>query len=135
MSKKNSKNDTCQSAYPLREEELLSPGVGKLLVDENNRLRVEIDALKKSLKRVQNKYENLRSKNHALDKENSILNSRLATLFLPEFLKFFTSSFIAAYAINSFFNGQIKIGVILFTIAVTIYGGILLLYRKKKNEV
>lgn len=129
MSKKNPKQNK-NAITSLREDELSHSGVSKVLLDENGRLRSETEALKKSLKTVQNELEDLRSKNHTLDKENNILNYRLTTAFLPELLKFLASSVGAGLAVSFFFAGQTESAVISLIISVVIYGGILILYRK-----
>lgn len=130
MKKKYPKNHKTRLISNLREDELSNSGVGKVLLGNNKKLQTEVDALKRSLKNVQNELENLRSQNHTLDKENNILNYRLTTAFFPELLKFIASSIGAGFAISFFFNGQIKFAAISFVISVLIYSSILFLYRK-----
>jgi hypothetical protein len=128
--KKKSNNKKVSFFPPLCEDELCNSGVGKILLHENGILKKEIDVLKKSLKINQNELEKLRTKNHELDKENTILGYKLTTRILPEFLKFLASSVGAGVAINFFFNNQIKFAIFSLTISIVIYIGILLIYRK-----
>ncbi len=114
----------------LRENELTNSGVGKLLLADNERLQQEVDVLKKSLKESQDQLEDLRTRNHELDKANSILGFRLNTVFLPEFLKFIASSVGAGLSVNFFFSNQVVWAIIVLVLSVVIYGGILYLYRK-----
>lgn len=129
MSKKNRKDENIASNPTLRDDELSNPGVGKILFNENIRLKAEIDTLKKSLKLNQNELEKLRSKYHELDKEKSILDFRLNTIFLPELLKFLASSVGMGFAVGFFFNGKIEYAVVSLALAIVIYGGILILYK------
>lgn len=130
MNNKSGKNKNTTSNPILRDDELNNSGVGKILLSENKRLKEEVEALKKSLKINQNELEKLRSKNHELDKQNSILDYKLNTEFLPEFLKFIASSVGAGFAINFFFNNQINLAIISLIISIAVYGGILFLYKK-----
>ena len=57
MSKNNRKDENMASNPTLRDDEFSNPGVGKILFNENIRLKAEIDALKKSLKLNQNELE------------------------------------------------------------------------------
>ena len=131
MSKNNRKDENITSNPTLRDDELSNPGVGKILFNENIRLKAEIDALKKSLKLNQNELEKLRSKYHELDKANSILDFRLNTALLPELLKFLASSVGIGLAVGFFFMGKIEYAVISFVLSIVIYGGILILYRSR----
>lgn len=131
MSKNNRKDENITSNPTLRDDELSNPGVGKILFNENIRLKAEIDALKKSLKLSQNELEKLRSKYHELDKANSILDFRLNIALLPELLKFLASSVGIGLAVGFFFKGKIEYAVISFVLSIVIYGGILILYRSR----
>jgi hypothetical protein len=97
--------------------------VSKLLMSENKEL-------KKSLKVVQDALEDLRTKNHALDKENGIMGYRLTTAFVPEILKFLASSIGAGFAISLYFSGNVSGSLIVFAVSIFVFGGILFLYRK-----
>lgn len=114
----------------LQENELINPGVGKLLLANNKKLQQEMNVLKKSLKESQDQLENLRTRNHELDKINSILGFRLNTAFFPEFLKFIASSVGAGLSVNLFFYNQEVWAITVLVLSVVIYGGILYLYRK-----
>lgn len=92
MSYEPSKSNNSSSNLRLKEEDLAHPGVGKILLGDNKRLRKECNTLKKSLKLTQDELESLRCKNHELDKENSLLNYRLGNALLPETLKFVSSA-------------------------------------------
>lgn len=97
--------------------------VNKLLTLENKKL-------KKSLKAVQDAFEDLREKNHALDKENGILGYRLTIAFIPEALKFLSSSVGTAFAISLYFAGKTSEAVFVLVVSVVVFCGILFLYRK-----
>jgi hypothetical protein len=129
MSKNNRKDENINTNPTLRDDELGNPGVGKILFNENIRLKAEIDALKKSLKFNQNELEKLRAKNHELDKANSILDFRLNTALLPELLKYLASLVGSGFAVGFFFNGKIECAVISFALSIAIYVGILILYK------
>ncbi len=126
MNKQNGKN----KSLVLRDNELTNSGVGKLLLADKERLQQEVDVLKKSLKENQDQLEDLRTRNHELDKANSIFALRLNTAFLPEFLKFIASSVGAGLSVNFFFSKQMVLAIVVLVISVVIYGGILFLYRK-----
>ncbi|HSX24605.1 MAG TPA: hypothetical protein VLG69_01420 [Candidatus Andersenbacteria bacterium] len=130
MKKKIGRTKNKDSGPTLRDDELSNSGVGKILLEENKKLALEVDALKKSLKVNQNELEKLRGKNHELDKQNSILDYRLNIAFLPEFLKFIASSFGAGLAVSFFFSNQIRLATITLAASMIVYGVILFFYKK-----
>jgi len=129
MSLKNTRKNSNRISS-LKENELAHTGVGKVLLKDNRRLMAETESLKKSLKNIQDELEELRSKNHILDKENGILNYRLTSAFFPELFKFISSSIGTGFAVSFFFNGQIKFAIASLVISIVVYGAILILYRK-----
>ena len=130
MKDKERKNKPVIQNTQLRDDELANSGVGKILFEENRVLKNEVTSLKMSLKVSQDELEKLRTHNHELDKKNSIMEYKLTTSFLPEFLKFIASSICAGAAVNFFFTNQIFLATISLVVSIFVYGGILFLYRK-----
>lgn len=117
----------------LREDELGNTGVGKILLSENQKLTKEIVALKKSLKRNQDELEKLRSENHELDKQNTVLGFKLNTAIVPELLKFIASTFAGGLAISLLFAQQFVLGGFVLFIAIGIYIAILIQSNTNKT--
>lgn len=115
----------------LRQQELSQPGVGKMLLKENQRARDEVEILKKSLRVNQNELEKLRSSNHALDKQNSLLNFQLDNSLVPETLKLVASTFGTGFAVSYFFANRPKMGIGVGVVSIVVYAVILWFYRKK----
>ncbi len=115
----------------LSKNELKSPGVGKMLLNENKTQKDEIDLLKKSLKVNQNELEKLRGKNHELDKANSLLDFQLNTAVIPEFIKFVSSSVGTGFAVSFYFEKQEVLSGISLAASILMYGLVLFLCRKK----
>ena len=99
-------------------------------MEENSNLKREILLFKKSLKINQDELEKLRSQNHELDKDNGIMKYKLSTIFLPEFLKFISSSIGIGLSVSFFFNKQLTLAGASLFISLIVYGGILFLYQK-----
>ncbi len=95
----------------------------KMLSNENK-------LLKQSLKKTQDQLEGLRSKYHETDKQNSILNYKLDTSFIPELLKYLSSAIGAGFAVNYYFAAQHQKSLMIFIISALVYGGLLWFYRK-----
>lgn len=131
MSKDSRKHRRSVQVLNLSKSELANSGVGKFLLKENEKLKQEVDILKRSLKVVQNELEKMRGKNHELDKANGILDYRLTVTILPEFIKFIASSVGAGLAVNFFFVNEIKSAIISLVVSIIIYVGILFLYKKQ----
>ena len=100
--------------------------MSKILLNENGSLKQEVKTLKQSLKLNQDELEGLRSKNHELDKANSLLGYKLSSDFLPEVLKFMASAGIG-FATSLYFTDQKTLSYEIGVLCGLIYIGILYL--------
>ena len=126
MIKKERKNKDFKKPLELNDNELANSGVSKILLNENGLLKQEVKTLKQSLKLSQDELEGLRSKNHELDKANSLLGYRLSADFLPEVLKFLASAGVG-FATSLFFTDQKTLSYGIGIICGLVYIGILYL--------
>lgn len=124
MSKTNGKQNNISE---IKEEELTNSGVAKLLIQENENLRGEIDILKKSLKKTQDAFEKLRGRLHEVEKENVVLSQKDKDSVAVEIIKFCASSaFGVGTAILTISHykqialGLIVLGIIVYIIAMVI---------------
>jgi len=81
----------------IKEGDLDSSGVGKLLFLENKELKEELSSLRKSLKRTQDAFEKLREKFHEVDKEKSVMKYHISSSIIPSLLKFLTTGLFGIF--------------------------------------
>lgn len=106
----------------IKEEELTNSGVAKLLIQENENFREDIETLKKSLKKTQDAFEKLRTKLHDVEKENVALQQKDKDSLAIEIIKFCASAgFGIGTAILTLSHyKEIAIGLIILSIFVYI---------------
>lgn len=71
----------------LTEKDLKNPGVARRILVDNKNLQQEIATVKESLKISQNSFEKLREKYHESDKNNAILQQKVAVGINFEIIK------------------------------------------------
>ena len=70
----------------LSDDDLTNPAVGKLLLDERDRLEIENDELKKRLENENDKLSNYREKFHEADKKVAVLQEKNKTHLATEII-------------------------------------------------